>query len=117
MVERIQDAGGKGLSVRADVTKPEDAANLVREAIEELSAAAKRLFNPHWSCQVQKVASLLAQALSDWKVITVSIKVLSTSRLTCLFIVAFPPGTSGWCWARWSVRSLKILKSALIEMR
>jgi NAD(P)-dependent dehydrogenase (short-subunit alcohol dehydrogenase family) len=30
VVERIEDAGGKGLSVWADVTKPEDVANLVR---------------------------------------------------------------------------------------
>ncbi|MDQ3999975.1 MAG: glucose 1-dehydrogenase [Actinomycetota bacterium] len=35
VVERIKDAGGKGLSVRADVTKPEDVANLVRKPVEE----------------------------------------------------------------------------------
>jgi glucose 1-dehydrogenase len=35
VVERIEDAGGKGLSVRADVTKPEDVANLVRKPVEE----------------------------------------------------------------------------------
>jgi glucose 1-dehydrogenase len=35
LVERIEDAGGKGLSVRADVTKPEDVANLVRKPVEE----------------------------------------------------------------------------------
>ena len=35
VVERIQDAGGRGLSVRADVAKPEDVANLVRKPVEE----------------------------------------------------------------------------------
>jgi glucose 1-dehydrogenase len=35
VVERIEDAGGKGLSVRADVAKPEDVANLVRKPVEE----------------------------------------------------------------------------------
>ena len=35
VVERLEDAGGKGLSVRADVTKPEDVANLVHETVEE----------------------------------------------------------------------------------
>ena len=35
VVERIEDAGGKGLSVWADVTKPEDVANLVRKPVEE----------------------------------------------------------------------------------
>jgi NAD(P)-dependent dehydrogenase (short-subunit alcohol dehydrogenase family) len=35
MIERIADTGGKGLSLQADVTKPEDAANLVRTTVEE----------------------------------------------------------------------------------
>ena len=35
VVERIEDAGGRGLSVQADVAKPEDVANLVRKPVEE----------------------------------------------------------------------------------
>jgi glucose 1-dehydrogenase len=35
VVERIEDAGGKAVSVQADITRPEDVANLVRRAVEE----------------------------------------------------------------------------------
>ncbi len=35
VVKRIEDAGGKAVSVQADITRPEDVANLVRRAVEE----------------------------------------------------------------------------------
>jgi glucose 1-dehydrogenase len=35
VVERIEDAGGKAVSVQADITRPEDVTNLVRRAVEE----------------------------------------------------------------------------------
>jgi glucose 1-dehydrogenase len=35
MVEQIKDAGGRAIAVRADITKPEDAKNLVQSTVEE----------------------------------------------------------------------------------
>jgi glucose 1-dehydrogenase len=35
VVERIENAGDKAVSVQADITRPEDVANLVRRAVEE----------------------------------------------------------------------------------
>jgi len=106
VVKQIEDAGGKAVAVRADVTSQEDVEDLVRKTVEEFGRLDIMVNN----AGVEDQMPFLETPLDVWnKVIAVN---LTGAWLGCqvaagrmVEVQATPPATAAWATGHAAVRT------------